>query len=181
MISNKGIIIKVAITGPESSGKSMIAKKLAAYYKTVWVKEYARDYIDRLDRNYDQEDLLNITKGQIKEEEAGLTKANDILLCDTELTVIKIWSLHKYGSVDPFIISANNKRFYDIYLLMGVDLPWEYDVQRENPDNREYFFDWFKKELVFRNANFHIINGNYTERFNKAKSIINEYSKLNKV
>ena len=178
MISDKGNIIKVAITGPESSGKSTIANKLAEHYHTVWVKEYAREYIDKLVRNYGQDDLVSITKGQIQNEDTGLSRANDILFCDTELTVIKIWSLHKYGSADPFIIAENKKRFYDIYLLMDVDLPWEYDLQRENPDKRKYFFDWFKKELEFKKANFHIINGNYTERFNKSKRIIDKYLKM---
>ena len=74
--------------------------------------------------------------------------SNNYLFCDSELTVIKIWSEYKYGSIDPLISTEHNKRSYDLYLLLDIDLPWEYDSQRENPERRKYFFDWFEKALV---------------------------------
>lgn len=168
-------IIKVAITGPESTGKSTLARQLADHYNTVWVHEFARSYIEQLDHPYEKEDLLEIAKGQISEEEIAESKANDILFCDTELLVIKIWSKYKYGTVDPKILSEINKRSYDLYLLTDIDLPWEFDSQREHPENREYFIKWFERELKEFNANYYIIHGNKGKRLTTSIRIIDAF------
>lgn len=161
-------IRKISITGPESTGKSTLAKLLANHYQTVWVPEYARSYIEQLDRPYGKDDLIAIAKGQIRLEEELSIKANDFLFCDTDLTVLKIWAEHKYGKLDPFIQREYEHRSYDLHLLLDVDLPWKYDPQRENPDKRKFFFDWFEQELVAKNANYHIISGDSKERLNNA-------------
>jgi NadR type nicotinamide-nucleotide adenylyltransferase len=165
-------IKKIAITGPESTGKSTLARQLAIHYKTVWVPEYARTYIEKLDRLYYKDDLLAILKGQIKSEEELMCKADKFLFCDTDLTVIKIWAEHKYGSVDPCILSEFAHRSYDLYLLLDIDLSWQFDPQREHPDKRKFFFDWFERELKHKKAHYHIISGNNDDRFKNACSII---------
>jgi NadR type nicotinamide-nucleotide adenylyltransferase len=166
---------KIAITGPESTGKSTLARKLAEHYKTLWVPEYARTYIDQLDRPYEQHDLNQIAKGQIFHENEFISKSNKFMFCDTELTVLKIWSAYKYGNVDSYILSEYKNSSYDLYLLLDIDLPWEYDSQRENPDQRKYFFDWFEKELRLKGANYQIINGNADERLENACRAIEHY------
>ena len=165
-------IIRIAITGPESTGKSTFARKLAEHYKTVWVPEFARTYINQLDRPYDQYDLTKMAKGQISHERKLISKANKYLFCDTELTVIKIWSEHKYGNVDPNILSEYYNRSYDLYLLMNIDIPWEYDLQREQPEKREFFFDWFERELKAKKVPYRIISGNHLERIKRACVVI---------
>lgn len=167
-------IKKIAITGPESTGKSTLAKKLAEHYDTLWVPEYARTYIDQLDRPYEQGDLNEITRGQILHEKELVSKAIKYLFCDTEMTVLKIWSEYKYGSVDPFILSEYEKSSYDLYLLLDVDLPWEYDPQRENPEQRGFFFNWFEKELKSKNLVYRIISGNTEERLANARRVIDD-------
>ena len=82
-------ILKIAITGTKLTGKSRLAKELAEHYNTVFVPEVAREYIDRLDRPYDQEDILKIAKWQITEEERWLQHAKHLLFCDTELIVTR--------------------------------------------------------------------------------------------
>lgn len=172
MKSFKEKIYRIAITGPESSGKSTLARNLAEYYKTEWVPEFARKYIDQLNRPYNEHDLTEIAKGQISREEEIASKANKYLFCDTELTVIKIWSEYKYGNIDPYILSEFNNRLYDLNLLMDIDLPWKYDKQREHPENQKFFFDWFVRELKVKNANYHVISGSGEERFENACLVI---------
>ncbi len=166
--------IRIAITGPESTGKSTLSQKLAAHYKTIWVPEYAREYLDQLNRPYRQSDLVDIAKGQISMENKALSKASRLLICDTELTVVKIWSQSKYGNVDNFILEKQREQSYDAYLLMDIDLPWEYDPQRENPDKRKYFFDWFERELKASKIHYKVISGNHGQRFAKACDIIDQ-------
>lgn len=175
MITRQSKIIRIAITGPESTGKSTLARQLAMHYSTTWVPEFARGYLHHLKEPYSAEDLIEIAKGQIASEDAKIAEANKLLFCDTELTVIKIWSTYKYGFVDPFILNEDNKRRYDLYLLMDIDLPWEYDPQREHPGKRQYFYEWFKNELGSKKANYQIICGNKNERFKNACQIIDRF------
>lgn len=159
---------KIAITGPESTGKSTLAEQLAAYYKTVWVPEYAREYIASIKRPYNYRDILHIAQSQLQKEEELLPKANQFLFCDTELIVTKVWSEHSYKGCDEWILQNINKHLYDLYLLCDVDLPWEYDPQREHPELREYFFSVYLKELKSRNFPFTIISGKKDIRLRKA-------------
>ncbi len=168
-------IKKIAITGPESTGKSTLTRQLAEHYKTVWVPEYARTYINQLNRPYERNDLTEMAKGQISHEEKLLLESNNFLFCDTDLSVIKIWSEHKYGIVDPFILTEYESKSYDLYLLMDIDLGWEYDPQRENPELRKFFFDWFERILKSKSVPYRIIRGNAEERFENAQKVIDEY------
>ena len=165
-------MLKVVITGPESTGKSTLAKELAKYYKTTFVEEYARNFLTNLGRAYVQQDLLEIAKGQIAQEDSSANKNPTLLICDTSLEVIKIWSEYKYQSVDVFITNSLKVRKPDLYLLMRPDLLWELDPLRENPDNRDELFELFKKELDQTDTTYHIISGLEQARFELAKGVI---------
>ena len=142
------IIYKITITGPESSGKTTLARQLAEAFDTLWVPEYAREYIDQLNRPYWESDLLEIARGQVAREDEYAAKKQDLLFCDTSLEVIKIWSEFRYQRCHPWILEQLEKRQPDLYLLCVPDLPWEYDPQRENPDDRNALFEIYQKELV---------------------------------
>jgi NadR type nicotinamide-nucleotide adenylyltransferase len=163
---------KIAITGPESTGKSTLSKQLANHYNTMWVEEYARDYINQLNRPYTQEDILAIAKKQKEIEEQKSKETNTLLFSDTELIVTKIWSEVKYQSCDQWILNNIEKQDYLLYLLCDIDLPWEYDPQREHPNKRVELFDLYKSELQNRKLNFKIILGNNEERLQNAIRII---------
>ncbi len=165
---------KVVLVGPECTGKSTLASLLAKYYNTSWVPEYARAYINRLDREYEEKDLLIIARGQLEQEEKLAKEANKVLICDTDLTVIKIWSEYKYGACYDEILEAYRKREYDLYLLMGIDVPWNDDPQRENPHLRSFFYDVFKNELQQKEVDFIEISGSHFERQKKAIEVIDK-------
>jgi NadR type nicotinamide-nucleotide adenylyltransferase len=172
-IRKSNSIKKIAIVGPESTGKSTLAKMLARHYNTIWVEEYARKYIDNLSVPYQKHDLDIIAKGQIRSEDELIESANRILICDTNLIVIKIWSEHKYGFCEEWIINELSIRRYHLHLLTYIDLPWEEDPQREHPDKREYFYELYKTELVSRKFPYAEIKGNIQDRFTDSVSAIN--------
>ncbi|MDN3668928.1 ATP-binding protein [Echinicola jeungdonensis] len=157
---------KIVIIGPESTGKSTLTQTLARHFGEPWVEEYAREYIEKLDRPYRFEDLVEIAQGQIKLEEEKANQANQFLFCDTDLNVIKVWSEHKYQKLDPWVAEQLELRTYDLYLLTDIDLPWEDDPQREYPDPemRKYFFDQFEALLSKTNVPVVKISGNWEER-----------------
>lgn len=168
------LLKRIALTGPESTGKTTLAQQLAQHFNTVWVSEYARQYIAQLDRPYEAKDLLQIAKGQIHAENQCAEKANRLLVCDTELTVLKIWSEHAYGFCHPWILKKMLHHHYDLYLLMKPDIPWQPDPQREHPHLREHLFELYLKEMQQRQANFVIISGNYKQRLQQALKAIEQ-------
>lgn len=163
---------KIAIVGPESTGKSVLSEKLAKHYQTEWVQEYAREYLEGLGRPYMREDLAEIAKGQLAAEDALIGKANRLLVCDTNLVVIKIWSDVKYGECDQWIVDEMESRHYDLHLLMNIDLPWEYDPLREHPETRDFLFEKYEAELKRLASPYAIIGGDYRQRFERAKAEI---------
>ncbi len=166
---------KIAITGPESTGKSWLAEKLAKSFDTVFVPEYARNYIDSLKRDYHQEDILEIAKGQYRLEKEMEPRASDFLFCDTEFLVTKIWSLHKYGICHPFILDKIKENRYELFLLCDVDMPWEYDEQREHPHLRTYFFNWYERELKEYGFPYRVVSGLGEQRFLNAKTAVESF------
>lgn len=157
-------IKKVAIVGPECTGKSDLSQFLATYYNTSWVPEYARGYVGNLVRPYEPHDLLTIAHGQIRLEDEWLENANRVMFCDTNLLVIKVWSEFKFGSCDPEIIRHIQTRQYDLHLLTYVDIPWEDDPLREHPEQRQTLYDIYLKELTTLNTPFIEIRGEQQER-----------------
>ncbi|MFC2102038.1 AAA family ATPase [Bacteroidota bacterium] len=170
------MIRRVAITGPESTGKSILASQLAEHFETAWVPEFAREYIDQLGRPYEESDILAIAKGQLKLEKERerelLAKTGkpkeQYLFCDTEGLVTKIWSDVKFGRCNPWILHQIGTNPFDLYLLCYIDIPWEYDPQREHPEMREQLFTLYHNELLERNLNFRVVSGLGEERLNNA-------------
>jgi len=166
-------IKKVCVTGPECTGKTDLSQYLANYYNTCWVQEYARGYLNKLNHTYQQVDLTKIAHGQLRMEDEWMRDANRVMICDTNLLTIKIWSEFKYGNCDPDIIDQINARQYDLYLLCHIDLPWEEDPQREHPDKREQLWTIYKNEIIKTGVPFVEINGTREARSAKATDAIN--------
>lgn len=163
-------IIRIALIGPESSGKTTLATQLAAYYHTVWVKEFAREYIASLGRNYNYDDVLFCIQSQMEEEARSLKTASRYLFADTELILHKVWLDDVFKTYPPELDNMVEANRYDLYLLCSPDLPFIHDPVRENPHRREYFFDLYKRELDARKFSYSVISGN--NRLEKAIAAI---------
>ena len=172
--------IKVVILGPESTGKSTLSKKLADYYQTSSVLEYARQYLDDLGRLYEERDLIIIAKGQLQLEDECISKTNKYLFHDTNLITIKVWAEVKYGRVDPWILESLKTRTYDFYLLMDIDIPWKPDPMREHPEQRQELFDLHKNYLDSNALPYALISGFEERRLQNAIEAIEE-SSLSKI
>lgn len=170
-------IRKIAVVGPESTGKSTISAQLAAHYNTVWVPEFAREYCAALTEPCTWDDEINMFRGQLALEETFLPLANRILICDTTFITVKIWSDHMFGKSPREVIDELPKRPYDLYLLMNIDLPWEEDPLRNFPDLREHFMEVWHKELGALNAEYQLISGSDSERLRSAIEVIDSFLK----
>jgi len=165
---------KIAIIGPESTGKTDLTIYLANHFGCPYVEEYARDYIAKLKRPYQRFDLLKIAQGQIRLEDQYTEDEGKLLICDTNLLVIKIWSNYKYGDCDGEILKMMASRNYNLLLLTYIDVPWEYDSQRENEDSRELLWSIYSKEVEASKIPYAVIKGSRVERQKIAVEVINK-------
>jgi NadR type nicotinamide-nucleotide adenylyltransferase len=168
-------IIRVAIVGPECTGKSTLSEQLADHYKTRFVPEFARKYIGNLQRPYTIEDIVTIAKDQMRTEDEAALQVSGILICDTNLVVTKIWAEFKYHTCPAWISENITKRKYDLHLLTNTDISWQADPQREHPNQREELFELYKKELEDEKVTFNIISGKPEERLKQAIEAIDSF------
>lgn len=162
------ITFRIAILGPECSGKTTLANQLAEKLDADFVEEYAREYLKKLDRPYEMFDLNNIAKEQSRLNKQTTDKP--YFIADTELLTIKIWSMVKFKKVSKTVTELLKDQDFDLYILCKPDIPWEADPMREHPNERMELFSIYESELEFRNAHFRVIEGE--DRLDKAINYI---------
>ena len=158
-------MIRIAITGPESSGKTALTNALGEKLNGTVYPEFARTFLENLDRDYVQSDLDQMCDGHLDQ---FIQSEDDLQLIDTDFIVLKIWSDVKFGSVSEKIKFAVNSNHFDLHILCTPDIPWEFDPQREHPQQRDELFELYKKELFASSKLFVIVSGSLTERVKKS-------------
>ena len=161
-------VVRISVTGTESTGKTTLCEALAKQYGIEHVPDISRDYIAKLKKPYVYQDVLNIADGIIEAEDKALRKADKLLLSDNDLINIKIWLQYYKWQVPTWLTHAIEARKYDFYLLCNIDLPWEADAQRANPNDRKALFDKFQQELKYLDAKYFLISGNTDKRLQNA-------------
>ena len=167
-------IKRIILSGAESTGKSTLAKQLARHYNTVYMPEYARTYIENLNRNYNYEDVVHIAEMQIQFEKAFLPKSNNYLFIDTGLIITKVWFQEVFHKYPDWLDEAILKYLPDFYLICDIDLPWEKDTVRENGtlEKRKYLMNRYLEEIKKYPVNYGIVSGQADERLKNAIKII---------
>jgi NadR type nicotinamide-nucleotide adenylyltransferase len=154
-------IIRIVITGPESTGKTALAQALAEKLGTVWIPEYARSYVENLNRPYDYDDVVQIARHQIDQETTYSTEAGKgILIFDTWLIITKVWFDLVFGKCPEWVCEHIWSTKIDLFLICDTDLPWIADSVRENGgDKREELFQRYCNEIRSFGFNYEIVNG----------------------
>jgi NadR type nicotinamide-nucleotide adenylyltransferase len=165
---------RVCLFGPESTGKSTLAKQLSSHYDTIYVHEYARPYLDPQGGKCVYEDISFIARGQAAAEKALLKQANRVLFCDTDNLTTTIWSEIYFNRCPEWIYQQADSHHYDLTLLMDIDVPWVDDNQRDLRHKRKDFFEICLKRLQKSGRDFVIISGNWEERRRKAVDAVDE-------
>lgn len=166
----------ISIVGPESTGKTTLAHDLGTHFNAPVVNEFARNYLEERNGAYDEADLYDIAKRQLGLEEAALDKSPDLLICDTDIVVIKIWQEFKYGRPNPFMDYLLSKQQPRTHLLTYPDLPWEKDPLRENPNDLIKLFNMYEDVLRSMKADYFVVKGFQSKRLENALSAINGHS-----
>jgi len=165
-------MIRIVFTGPECSGKTTLSNSIAKKFQLPLITEYAREYLTNLNRDYNYSDLLQIAKGQLLLEQKKLNdrKKNKAIISDTNLQVIKIWSLKKYSKCHSFILKNQDLDAY--YILCCPDFNWKYDPLRESRYERMDLFKTYQKDLIKTNQKFIIAKGSHEQRMTYVSSEI---------
>jgi|LakMenEpi03Aug12_release.lakeMendotaPanAssembly.Ray.scaffolds.fasta_scaffold946194_1 nicotinamide riboside kinase len=178
-MASKNKIVKIAVTGPESSGKSFTAEYLARVFDGWVVPEFAREYIDHLDRAYNYDDILNIAKAQLdiekKVTDDAIIEKVEIVFFDSELMNTKIWAEEKYHQCDDFIIQGIIESDYDHYLLMRPDIEWVADDQRENPHDRDRLFNLYIHHFNLYKKSYTVLEGSLDNRLALGVAIVKTF------
>jgi NadR type nicotinamide-nucleotide adenylyltransferase len=168
---------KIAVIGPESTGKSTLSEQLANYFGTIWIPEYARKYVGELKRKYTLDDIVKISETQHSEIDEKIKEANKFIFVDTEDIINKIWCDIVFRVCPDVIESRITNYPFDFYLLLKPDLPWIADPLREYPDRdkREHLYELYKQELTGRNLPFAEVSGFDEQRFENALKAVSDY------
>lgn len=159
-------------TGPESSGKTTLATALSAALRAPLVTEAARDYLEarcaeQPDFQYEQSDILAIARLQHAREREALRDAPPLIVCDTDLLVLIVWSEVKYGQADPAIVRLFESALATTsrtYLLCHHGIPWQPDPLREHPHERDMLFARYLAALRQRGLDYRIVEGDEATR-----------------
>ena len=170
-------LVKVVFYGPESTGKTTLAKTLAQNYQTTWVPEFARDYLqdkyNKTGKACEISDIMTIAQGQIDLENKCAQKANNYLFCDTNLLETYVYARTYFPNQDfSELKSWALQHHYDYYFLTDIDTPWIPDDLRDKPKEREIMFKNFKNYLIEFEKKFYIIDGKLDKRLKKINVIL---------
>ncbi len=165
---------RICIFGPESTGKTTLAKQLAEHYSTILVPEYARTYLEQQGGRIQSTDLVQIAHGQAASEDALIKHCNRLLICDTDTLATKIWSQELFGLCDEVVKKIAKERSCDLYFLCNIDVPWVGDSVRYLPNNRLEFYKRCEKTLKTNKRSYIMLSGNQDERFNAAIQAIDD-------
>ena len=170
-------MLKVYLTGPESSGKTSLSQSLSTYYDCALVPEYAREFLEKTSGVYAYEDLEKISQGQLNLEREIMQKESAVLISDTDQLVIYIWSMVKYAKVSENVKKALALQKPSLHLLCKPDLKWAPDPLRENPRDRDILFESYESKLKALGFNYAIISGLGNIRLENAIRLIDDFTK----
>jgi NadR type nicotinamide-nucleotide adenylyltransferase len=163
---------RVCVIGPESTGKTTLCRDLAAHFRTVWAREYARGYLDFKGLPVLPSDVLMIARGQAASEEALARHADRVLFTDTDLLMTVMYSELYYGGCPAWVREEARRRRYDLYLLTDVDVPWVADSQRDLPHRREEVRERCRALLEGLGRPYVVVRGTWAERFETARRAV---------
>jgi nicotinamide riboside kinase len=163
---------RVVVMGPESTGKTTLARELARRYNTVWTTEYLRVHLDAKQAECTPDDLPKVVAGHRATEAVLARLANRVLFCDTDPLMTAVYSRFYYHEVPEWLEAAAVERRAAHYLLLDADVPWVADPQRDQPHGRERILAMCREQLDRYGLPWTLLSGSWDERLRQACSLV---------
>lgn len=165
---------KICFIGPESTGKSTLAKKLAQEFKTVYIPEYAEAII-RKQGDFFEHNVKEVAFAQMRTEIALERMVNRIMFCDSDIITTMVWSEELFNKIDTELDNIATSQKYDMTFLFYPDNPWVADAHRNlNSSSDEFRLKMFNKmeELLIKYKRpYQVVKGSFEEK----ETIIRQY------
>lgn len=162
--------MRVVITGAESSGKSTIVEHLGRQFHLPYALEYARYYLEEHGPEYDLELLIQLSERHLEYQRKEVAPAEPVGIFDTDMINYKIWAEEVFGHCPDQISRRIENESAHVYLLCKPDLPWEPDLLRENPDDREMLYQRHLSEIKRLDRPYTIVEGVGPQRLANAEA-----------
>ncbi|QKZ11271.1 AAA family ATPase [Spirosoma sp. KUDC1026] len=169
-------VVKICLYGPESVGKTTMARQLAEEYQTVFVPEVSRDMV--FTNDFSRDDIIQIGYAQTAAVEAAEQEANRILFCDTDLITTQIYSAVYLHEIPPVLYELEKRIQYDQYVLLDIDVPWIADGLRDLGERRQEMMTRFRNELDQRSISYVLVSGSFPERIETVRQIANKFLQI---
>lgn len=162
----------ICLHGPESTGKSTMAPRLAKHFDSVCIAEFGRTYCETYGTDLTMADLVTIARAHDSKVKSAVDAGRTPVISDTDPLMTAVWADMLFGRRDPYLDGWSN--YADLYLLFDIDLPWVADGTRffGSRDMRQEFFDRSKAELVRRGVNWKLVTGEGSVRYLNALKAI---------
>lgn len=171
--------IRIAVTGPESTGKTTLAMQLADKFDGLYIPEFARSYVENLNRQYVYIDVEAIARAQINQYTEAIRSGKIVQFFDTWLIITKVWFRWVYNKVPDWLENGIRNYPMDLYLLCRPDLPWEDDPVRENGgENRIRLYEEYRQELINHDCQYVEIGGAGDQRLENAIKAVRHFYQL---
>lgn len=181
---------KVCLIGPESTGKTTCAIKLAQELDTVFVPEYAKSVIEKQNGQFFYNNVEQVATAQVCSENALKHMVNKIMICDSDVITTMIWSDILFGKHPKILDTIAQSQKYDLTLLFSPDVAWVDDQHRQCLPNaadsniRWDFFYKMEEKLKQLDRHYVVINGSYENRFEQSlqtihSEVFNRYKNIN--
>jgi NadR type nicotinamide-nucleotide adenylyltransferase len=169
-------LIRVVLTGSESTGKTTLAQQLAEQYRAELVPEFVRGYAAAKGGGIEFGDHGPIARGQMALEDEHAERAAAagvrLLIQDTDLLSTVVYCDHYFGRCPEWIRDAARARRPDLYLLLEIDVPWIPDDVRDRGEQREEVQQLFRDAVARSGAAFEAITGDWAERTARSRRAI---------
>lgn len=164
--------INICLYGPESVGKTTLARQLAIDYNTVFVPEVARDLVTT--SAFTLDDIIRIGHAQTAAVRAAEQRANRVLFCDTDVITTQIYSEVYLHQVPLVLYELEQQIHYDAYVLLDIDVPWIADGLRDLGERRGEMMARFRYELDRRGLTYSLVSGSYADRLSTVRHLTNQ-------
>jgi NadR type nicotinamide-nucleotide adenylyltransferase len=165
-------MMRVVLTGSESTGKTTLAWRLARHYRAEYVPEFVRTYAEKKNGVLSFSDHGPIARGQMELEDKHIARAERLIIQDTDLLSTVVYCDHYFGKCPDWIIDAAAARRPDLYLLCDIDIPWIADGIRDRGNKREEMQQLFRDATLRSGAATATVTGEGDERFARAAEAI---------